>query len=67
MDLTNLINTTVPYVVGSKTASSGLPVNVKVSIDPDLKKSLFKIAAMFTVGVGIGVAVGVACSKPKTK
>lgn len=70
--MANLIDTiskAIPYnyVVGSKSESSGLPVNVKLSVDPDFKKALIKMAAIFTIGIGTGVAVGIAVAKKRSR
>lgn len=50
------------YKVGAKdSSSSGFPVNVKVSFDPDFKKTVYTTAgiiALGLIGLGVGSAIG---------
>ncbi len=71
MDLKNLITqaaSLVPqqkYVVGEKSKSSGIPLNVQVSIDKDFKNTLIKGIAILSLGVAAGTAAGIIISSNK--
>jgi hypothetical protein len=52
------------YKVGSKSKSS-LPVDVKLSLDQDFKKTIVKSVTIFAVGTALGIAAGIVISKSK--
>lgn len=63
-------NKSVPYnyVVGQKsTGSSPIPFDVKLSIDPDFKKTVIKVGSIFSVGIALGIAAGIYSSKKRSK
>jgi hypothetical protein len=51
-----LKNTTIPYTVGGKDASP-IPLNVKLSIDPDFKKTVLIATGILGLGIGLGIGI----------
>jgi hypothetical protein len=45
------------YVVGGKASTSGIPVEVTVKLDPDLKKTILKGCAFLALGIIGGAAI----------
>jgi len=45
------------YVVGSKDSGSGVPLNVKLSLDPGFKKTVLTTAGIISTGIVVAVAV----------
>jgi hypothetical protein len=45
------------YTVGGK-SSPGLPVDVRLKLDPQMEKTILKTAGIVAGGLAIGVAVG---------
>lgn len=55
----NLIN----YIVGGKSDGKALPVDVRLSLDPDFKKTIIKSVSIAAIGIGAGIAAGIAISE----
>lgn len=56
------------YTVGGKSsASSKLPVELTLKIDPDFKKTLLIGTALMGIGVGVGVGIGIVNASTKRK
>jgi hypothetical protein len=53
------------YKVGGK--PSGIPFDVKLSLDQDFKKTVIKGVTIFTGGVCLGIAAGIIISNSKKK
>jgi hypothetical protein len=54
------------YKVGAPSSpSSGLPFNVKLSIDPNFQKTIVTVASIIAGGVALGTAVGIFIAKRK--
>jgi len=54
--LTNILNKALPYVVGSKTTAP-IPLNVKLMLDADFKKTIFKTTAIAAAGLLLGMTI----------
>jgi len=69
LDLGKIVNTItsqrIPanYTVGG--TSKGVPFDVKLSIDPDFKKTIIKGVTIFSGGVAIGIIAGFAIKKAR--
>lgn len=61
MAISNLIN----YVIGNKLPSKGVPVDVRLSLDPELQKTVLKTTAIIGTSLFLGVLAGFAISKNK--
>lgn len=59
MALSNLIE----YVIGSKTVSKGVPVDVRLSLDKDLEKTVMKTTAIIGTSIFLGVLAGFTIAK----
>ncbi len=55
------------YILGSKSdgTSNGVPVDVNVSIDQDLKNTILASVGILSIGLGLGVGAGIVISKRK--
>jgi hypothetical protein len=53
------------YKVGSPSSGKPMPFDVKLSIDPDFKRTIIKCVTIGTIGLGIAVATGIVLSKRK--
>lgn len=55
------------YILGSKAdgTSNGVPVDVSVSIDQDLKNTILASVGILSLGLGLGVGAGIVISKRK--
>lgn len=45
------------YVVGGPSSSSGVPVDMRLSLDPDFKKTILKGVAMLSASIVIATAI----------
>ena len=56
------------YIVGGKDTgkSSGVPIDVKLSVDKDFAKVLVKSVSIIAVGIGLGVVAGMAITKKRS-
>lgn len=60
-----LLKKAIPYTykIGSKTGESGIPMNVKVSIDTDFKKTVIKGISILSGGIALGIIAGFLITK----
>jgi hypothetical protein len=65
--LNTILNPTIPYTVGSKSSSGGIPVNVNLNLDKDFKNTIYKTAGIISLGIAFGIFAGVVYSKTKGK
>jgi hypothetical protein len=62
--LQKLIN----YVVGApKGENKGIPVEVKLSLDPDFKRTLVKSVIIASTGIALGIGAGIVISDMNKK
>lgn len=54
------------YIVGEKSSGS-LPFDVKLSLDPDFKKTIIKSVTILSIGIGLGTLAGIVISNSKKK
>jgi hypothetical protein len=50
---------TYNYKVGEKDTGGGIPFSVRLSIDPDFKKTVLMSVGIFSAGVAAGIATGI--------
>lgn len=71
MDLAKILGALIPaqtvMVGGKPTKSSGVPVDVKLAIDPEFKKTLITVVGILSVGIGAGIATGIVISKARKR
>lgn len=53
------------YKVGEKSTSSGIPFDVKLSLDEDFKNTIIKGVSIFSLGVAAGITAGIAIKKSR--
>jgi hypothetical protein len=59
MQIDNLIK----YVIGAKSTSKGVPVDVRLSLDTELQKTVLKTTAIIGTSIFLGVVTGFVISK----
>lgn len=55
------------YVIGGKSSPSPIPFYVKVSFDPDAKKTILKTAGLVALGLGFGTMAGILISNTRKR
>ena len=69
LDFAKLVKNIIPaqeVIVGGKSSkSSGVPIDVKLKLDPEFSKTLVKVSGILALGIGLGIASGIVISKKR--
>ena len=53
----------IEYMVGGKEEGKGLPVDVRLSLDAEFKRTIIKSVFIGSAGIALGIAAGIVISE----